>query len=425
MWGKKLMVMILTFTMLIVTFKLNINPVASQETAQPIISIKPSYMQIGEEGLNLSEVAPFTVNVVLENVENLFAWQVRMYLNPRILNLTEVKEPETDYIFEGLDRVGFLTLIETRLVLMRNNTAINFENPVGTKLWILEKSGTTTNYETVAEKVEVNVTKWIDADGNGILSLSDVIYLEASRYMPRFIEYYYVTGISKEKSPEGLTIRLEAGCTTILIGDSLKGGQSYSGNGTLADITFRAIRPGICNLNFSRLIDQTFLLNPEGEDIEYNLQDGIIEVKGIPLEKDKSRITINVPSPIKVGSIVTIYGEIDPPREGVTVKIEYKPPGEDWQLLDTATTDKFGRYSYNWNASKLGTYLFRARWDGDYEYEGAVSEEITVYVTETGEAPPEEGFGLGGYLTYIVIAVVLVVIIAVAVYVLKVKKSKK
>jgi len=135
------------------TLQLNTNLTFSQETALPRISIEPSYTKIGEEGLNLSEVPPFKVTVVLENVEDLFAWQVGIFLNPRILSLTSVSKPESNYIFEGLSDIWNYTT-ETWFVLMKNITAIDFENPVGTKLWVVEKSGTIDNPTTPKGKID-------------------------------------------------------------------------------------------------------------------------------------------------------------------------------------------------------------------------------------------------------------------------------
>jgi len=130
-----------------------------------------------------------------------------------------------------------------------------------------------------------------------------------------------------------------------------------------------------------------------------------------------STISITLSSTsVTVGSDVTISGTIDPVRPGVTVTIESRSTGGTWSTLATRTTDSNSNYSYTWTPQTAGTYEIRARWEGDTETEGDVSDAKTLTVK-----------GAAGIDPYILaaIAVVIIIVIAIVVYFVKMRKPEE
>jgi len=405
--------LLLCFAITLLAVPLQIKQVTSQNSTQTKIAIAPSTLQVGQEGKNLTEVNPFSLNITVSNVTDLFAWQITSYLDPRIINCTDVTLP-TGHVFDGKNFYEVTKKIETWLQLLKNNTKIDLTNPVGTS-WTVEKRGEVNSPETPKGIVQNNITEWFDRDGSGSLSTSDIVTLSSK---PTFIEKYYVSKIYWE----GSFIKLEVSVAVVQHGATLLGGEStFSGDGVLCQLTFKPLRPGTCMLNVSASTELTILLDSNRTDIPFSVEHATINVIGIPAVKDPSTITINVPANAKVDSEITITGSLSPLKEGVTVKIYYKPPGGDWQLLTEVQTDEQGNYRHVVTLDQIGNYVFYSQWDGDDETYGSKSEEKTVAVTETGEVPG--GFNIGDYLLYIIVAVVVIIIIAVVVYFVKSRKT--
>lgn len=419
MLNKKKLLVILVISALLLRFPFTMRLAANGDSPQTTLAINPSYMEVGEEGKNLTEVEPFNLNVTITDVTDLYAWQATIYYDPRILNATVAKYPP-GHIFEARDFQPVNATLEVWKAILSNATLLDLSNPVGTE-WKVEKRTDPRNpYGSLVGPTgsEIgNMTQWLDEDESGSLSVSDIVFIKP---MKTNVEYYYVNKIYWE----GSTVKIEVGCGKIGYGASLlPTASTFSGDGALFQMVFEPLRPGNRTIKISANVDSTFLLNSTLVDIDYTVKSAAVKIVGIPAVKDESTITLNIPSTVKVGSTVTISGTMSPLKIGAVVKISYKPPGRDWQTLAEVQTDEKGIYRYSWTPNQTGIYTFRAEWSGDAETKGASIEE-TVSVTETGEAPPE-GFGLGSYLMYIIIAVIIIVIIAVAVYVLKVRKPKQ
>jgi len=65
-------------------------------TASPVIAVVPQTITVGDS----LPTEPFTVNVTITNVTNMFCWQVKIYYDTAILNCTEAEFP-TDHVFAG------------------------------------------------------------------------------------------------------------------------------------------------------------------------------------------------------------------------------------------------------------------------------------------------------------------------------------
>jgi len=85
------------------------------------------------------------------------------------------------------------------------------------------------------------------------------------------------------------------------------------------------------------------------------------------------------PSFLIQGSIVTFSGQLLPnlPNENITVYI--RTSNSPWTVLDTATTDSNGQFSYSWNVETGGTCNIRASWSGNDDY--AVTDSPTQTIT--------------------------------------------
>ena len=401
---KKLHVALLI--LLFSTIALNFIPTSMGQATTAIISVSPSSIVLGEEGQPLPKSFSLSVNVT--DVTDLYSWQIRLYYSSRVLNLTTATAP-TGHVFEGKDSVEIPQEIVTWRKTINNSTAINFTNIIGST-WVtqVESPGNPSvprNY---------NIVNWVDKDTSDGLTVGDIIFINPN--LPSFNEFYYVDAITFE----GSIIHLDISVSSLYWGAALlPPAESFNGNGTLCQVNFDAIRPGVRAFNFSHI--DTYLLNSTHPDLEMPLElgSGSITVHGIPVQKDPSSITIDMKSTAEVGSSVRISGAISPLKVGATVKIEYRPAGGTFTTLTETQTEEASSYSFQWNPAETGTYEFKASWTGDEEYQGAESETKTITVT-TGEGGPSTP--LSEYLIYIVIIVVIIIIV-VGVYFLRIKKK--
>lgn len=141
----------------------------------------------------------------------------------------------------------------------------------------------------------------------------------------------------------------------------------------------------------------------------------------ITVEKLSSSMSLSVSSlTATVGENITISGSISPVRAEVTVTIQYRSEGGDWTTLTTAATDSEGEYSYSWDTTDvtLGTYEFKASWEGDVYTELAQSGPKAIMVKE--EPSPQLDI-----ISYAAVAIVIVVLVAaVALYVTRLRKPE-
>jgi hypothetical protein len=257
------------------------------ETRPAILKITPPQLVVGEGDLSL-------VNVTVENVENLFAWQVKVYFNAAILNITK------NQISYGENHV--------------------FSN-----------------------KVFLNITPHVSSDIHGFYVL-------------------FATSILQRTSDE----------------------QGFSGSGTLCQLNFTGISPGISTLNFSTPLNkETKLLNT---DLNFILIEVIDNKKSgsLTLELDQTSLYI-----YERERGITLSGFLTPKEADAKVVVFYRDLKSQWLQVAEVKTDSDGWYSYNWKPSDSGTYYLATEWYGNEETNPAISRIETVLIIEpTPSATP-------------------------------------
>jgi len=86
--------------LLIGVLMINVSKVEALVATQ--VSVEPSSQTVGEEGV-LLPTSPFTISITVQNVEDLYAWQIVLYYNSTILNTREdlIIIPTENNIFKG------------------------------------------------------------------------------------------------------------------------------------------------------------------------------------------------------------------------------------------------------------------------------------------------------------------------------------
>jgi hypothetical protein len=119
--------------------------------------------------------------------------------------------------------------------------------------------------------------------------------------------------------------------------------------------------------------------------VSYSHSTRVIAVHGSELVPTELKIEVS-PGTVNMtrGENVTIEGSLLAngyyPLEGIPVRMEYSPNSVDWIFIASVTTRVDGRFSYSWLPPSLGTYMLRARWDGDSTYSNAMSANATAQV---------------------------------------------
>jgi len=245
-------------------------------------------------------VAEFSaVNITVTDVTDLFAWQVYMYYDPMILNLTGVTLP-AGHVFEGKDSIEIVTDIGTWSKILLNETTINFGNPIGT-VWSGEKEEP---YNPPPPHRLYNISGWLDEDGSGNLTASDIVFLDPN--LPRINEYYRVTAI--RQMWDRVIIKVEIGY--VGWGGTLLGSQStFNGSGTLCQFQFSGLSAGNSTLKLS--LTDTFLLDSNVLEIPHGAHSSSILVTGPARMSSTVSIEVNATS-VLLGSITSISGQIIP-----------------------------------------------------------------------------------------------------------------
>lgn len=204
----------------------------------------------------------------------------------------------------------------------------------------------------------------------------------------------------------------------------------FTGNGILFQIEFRGIATpvhqatyslGEDHLVFDRFVTQ--MKNSTGGIIFYQLDDPTTnEIVIFGPAKLTSTISLDFSSSeVKVGTNVTVSGQIAPSGVGrqVAVRIFYRLQNATQWSNVTVQTDSNSKYSYVWKApNQNGTYVFKASWDGDADYEGATSPLKSLKVTL--ETPTGGGTDI---TMYVIIAVVgVIAVVAVVLYMKRFRK---
>jgi len=202
---------------------------------------------------------------------------------------------------------------------------------------------------------------------------------------------------------------------------STAGAVNVTGTGILFQMSFRGIgapkeeagyRIGEDTLVFDTTFTQ--LKNSTGGKIYFNLEAPTCDIAIFAKElRDPSNITLEIPSPVKVGSNVTITGQLTAKASGAGIKANITISYNVTLWSVTVLTENDGKYSYVWNANKTGTYNFKARWKGNADYISAESEEKVVQVQET----IVEGGGGPDIMLYAAVGgIAVIAVVAVVVY---------
>jgi len=290
---KKVFLTILVLMLFLNAFSVNVTK--GQPGTQ--ISIKPSNQSVGQPGLSLP-TPPFSVNITVDNVNDLSAWQIVLYYNSTFLTYDSEALP-SGHVFDGKT---------------------------------YQQAGPT-----------------FDTDRNG---------------------------------------------TYLILAAVLLSGTTFSGSGTLCQIKFIGHKVGTSSLRLSIITAPekgayyTYMLDSSGvNEIPISINNGQVTVVGLETPKQPSSITINVDrSSVPLGSNVTVSGNINVTRAGLTVTISYRANGSaTWSELTRVSTNATGHYFYPWNTTQnYGIILheLKASWLGDIDYEGAESNPITVRVSK-------------------------------------------
>lgn len=84
-------------------------------TPLPVVAVVPQTLTVGEEGVPLP-TDPFTVNITVANVVNMYCWQVIIYFDATILNCTGAEYP-TDHVFAGKQFIPLSPTIEPDYIM--------------------------------------------------------------------------------------------------------------------------------------------------------------------------------------------------------------------------------------------------------------------------------------------------------------------
>lgn len=316
------------------------------ETPTTTVSVVPTSLVIGEEGQSLPE--SFTINVTVADVADLFAWQTLIWYSARILNITYVTlANETGHVFENKNASLHDPLIENWKKTLSNETAVDFSNPIGAG-WL----GEVEEPAMPTIKRRYNITGWLDSDGSGTLTRSDIICIEPN--LPIFIEYYYVDRIITWEHPvtDVTAVELDISMARILYGAALLTPfDTFSGSGILFRITFEAIRPGNSVLNFSAketlLFNSTGIVSEPVIPIPCELKGGSVTVLGIPREVTPAVIREVFQQPPSARDILAASALIIM-IVGLVFALQWRKTGEQYK-------DDYGRL----NISQLHVFLAR------------------------------------------------------------------
>jgi len=304
----------------------------------------------------------FTVNIMISDSPEIFAWQVGINFNATVLNCTGFYEGE-------------------------------FLSDVGPTEWT---KGTINNETGVITPHNCFFTQRIKASGSGRLAYANFTVIAQG------VSDLHLSGVTLVEDP---TTYKEAPCNiidvytavsdtrpyTVVIVGNLTGMGSVRINGLsliiscFSDHAFseerisfkvKSVYSSFSNVTIPKelipvddlteltaIIDGTPLkieertVTPNGThySIYFTYTRGIHEVQIATVVPSTISIAISS-GDIALGENVTINGTIDPLKPGVNVTIEYKPSGGTWGTLATVKTNQYSNYTYPWTPETAGNY---------------------------------------------------------------------
>jgi hypothetical protein len=403
--------------------------VSKVEAATTQVSVQPSSQTVGQEGV-LLPTSPFTINITVQDVEDLYAWQIVLYYNSTLLSTREglIILP-LGHIFEGKafyplgpyiedDSKGRHILFGASLSVVQTGVSgsgvlcqVQFIGQAKGTSWL--NLGITTDGHPLGGGVS---TLLADSDLNDIpceISNGEVT----------------VTGIENPLEPSTITINVNPSTVTIGSNVTITGTINPTRVGENVTIYYKPAlgtwdKLATVPTNESSSYEYNWTTDEGGEyelyaywpgDADYN--EAASDFATVTVEKWPSTISLNVyPTNVPVGSSVIINGTITtekPTLHYENVTIYYKREGGNWTTLATVAPED-GVYTYTWETNEGGSYQLWAMWPGDKYSDDSDSSVRTVKVT---------GEDLMAYLFYI-IAAVAIATIGIGIYFIKIRKRQ-
>lgn len=415
----------------------------STEPATTQISVQPSNQTVGQEDVLLPTL-PFTISVVVEDVVDLYAWQVRIYYDSTILRT------KPDWVWLPPDHVfdyttDFYALPEAEIGNDTNGWYLQYgvtlmgEKPV---VSTFDGSGTLFKMNFTGIKPGTSFLRFSRPLGEDTFLWNYSSLFEPWVPIDISVVDGSVTVLGIERPRESSSISINAYPSTAVIGSDVTINGTINPARDGADVTIFSRSVGgtwttpatvktdtLGNYNYTWTTTKAdeFELYASwlGDEYYEGAQSSIITVT---VNKRTSTISLNIyPTNVTAGSSVTINGTVTPkptppfqPGEGVTI-FSFRV-GATWTELATVYLDENGVYKYVWKPDEGGLYEIKASWSGDETTLPADSKVKTIEVT--GEAPPPEApSDIMVYLPYIVAALVIIAIATGVIYFTKIRKS--
>lgn len=427
----------------------------------------------------------FIANFTLSSAINLWAWQIRLYFSPSVVNITATSDifQPADHIFAGKSVTPFLVSIK------RDKGYADFGQSLQGPESTYNGSGilaqirfTIIQYPPASGVVTDNLeidnadTYLLDFDLNDIsVDKSDGDYeyiwtppppLPWLEITPALIEYgpdpvigkqfnisVWLKGLEAGWKLVNITFGLTYDSTLIRVLDSTEGSFMKEYGSTTF---FESI--GVDRVNVTSALTSVPAIYPNGEgtvatfNFNVTYQATKPEVKETPMiftgieltDKNGRQIPLNsseivdglyrinsltpstlnllvAPTTVTVGANVTVTGIVTPIRAEVNVAIYYRLAGENWTTLKIVETGSDGSYTYIWQTTEEGLFQLKTAWLGDIDTLPAESGVKNVQVESSLEPPPPADI-----LPYVLIAVVLIaILIAVSIYYWKFRKPRR
>lgn len=307
---------------------------------------------------------------------------------------------------------------------------IQYDSPLET---YRVEPGTAITFYTSGSVEDIVKYEWAFGDGNiGSGPSPSYTYLTLGVYIVQLtVEdsagntgYDNIMIVIEEKEESSITCSISP--SNIAIGSSISVSGKLSPNISLINITLIYTTPPptqILNtftiLSADSTFNDTFSPYAVGSWSVKAHWDGNEIVKGstsqeIPFTVSKSSSSISCDASMLIvseGESITIFGSTTPIIPDAIVTLIYIGP-EGTVLNETKLTDVDGAYSDSITLSEKGVWKVRASWEGDEMMEEAISNEVSVTVTDTFRFPVET-----------LISSFVIILVLTSVYFLKPKKG--
>lgn len=433
---KNIFLAILVLMLFLNAFPINVTK--GQTVTQ--ISIEPSDQSVGQPGLPLP-TPPFSVNITVDNVNDLSAWQIVLYYNSTFLTYDSVVLP-SGHVFDGktyqqagptfdTDSNGAYLILAAVLL---SGTTFSGSGTLCQIKFIGHKAGTSSLRLNVITAPEKGAYYTYMLDSSGVNEI------------PININNGQVTvvGLETPKQPSSITINLDRSSVPLGSNVTLSGNINVTRSDLAVTISYKTeggtswseltrVRTNATGYYVYPWNTTGYVTNPPklcelksswlGDTEHDGAESGTVAVT---ITKKTTMISLIVhPTNVTAGSSVEISGAVTPSSTSSTrpsVTISFRPVGGNWAVLQPeqqpVQTGLDGKYTFIWTTNTEGSYELKASWPGDVDYEGAESSISAVEVTASAGGQSD----IMAYLPYIIAGVAIVAIVGIALYFLKFKK---